>query len=852
MSVPKNRRRQGTRPGPASALGPNESPGRGKRPAAPGPSRAKIRTPRAGASRAFTGLPAPEVDEILGALSDPIFIFGPNGELRDANAAALSLLGGRAAFVPGTAFKDLISGVSLIFPTGRAVPPEAIGSASALLGLPRKQCFLLRCPDGVKLNIEAEASPLWRDGSLAGAVEVWKDVTERSELLADVSRDRLQFETHLRERMLDLSVLSKTLRWNAAERRRLSESGRQAQDLLARIFDGSGLYIAFLDSTFHYLQVNQAFAQAAGQTEAGFVGLNHFDLFPDPYLRTIFSGVIAGGKPHVGHEREFFRPARKGMTAMYWDWSVQAAPVRGGDTGLILILIDVTRRRRAEAARRLLASAIDQAQEPVILLNAHGAIQYANSAFQRLTGLAEESFLGRTYPELAGRGLNRELFQGALAHALRSGESWRGRVVRRVPSGREAILDILLTPLRDEHFRLANISVIERDVTREVIEEEKRGRINRARLESLGRLAGGIAHDFNNLLLPIMLNTEALLGDAEAESPLRPHLKNILQAAQRAKGLVDQILVFSRESASSRGFYFLQPVVRETLELVRDILPSNVTFRSVLDAPRAATVLTPTQVNQVLMNLCANAIHAMRSRGGTLEVSLVNVDAPPGPRHAAPRSSGESGFARLTVSDTGEGMSRDVLDKIFDPFFTTKGPGQGSGMGLAVVHGIVEAGKGTIRIKSEPDRGTAFDIYLPLLKRPGRTAEAESIRGRESILLLEGERTIASIVKEMLEGAGFRVTSETDPGEALRLYGERPAGYDLVIADQTLPRGTGARVAKEILALRPGQPILLALDRDEQEPDASGIEGVRGFIRKPYSSSELIKLVRRTLDTPPR
>jgi PAS domain S-box-containing protein len=823
------------------------------RPPVPSRPRPKPRADKAKAASQVRILGAEEFEtaEILRSLSDPVFVFGPVGELLQVNAAALSLLG-LASFVLGTSLKKILSGVTRRFPTGHALPPVLIGSQAALLGLPGRQRFVLGRPGAAELSIEAEAEPVRRNGVVVGAVEVWKNVTERSELLAERSRDRLEFEAQVKKRARAMAALWKNPVPPApGPDRPLPGSAGLPSDLLARVFDAAGIFIAYLDPDFHYIQVNRAFARAAGRSVLALTGQAHFDLFPDPYFRTLCSQAMADGAPRVGHDREFFRGIDRADQPAFFDWSILPVAVPNGPVkGLLLTLVEVTRRRRAEAARRLLSSTIDQAQEPMLILNAQGAIQYANAAFRNMTGLGEESIQGRLYSDMAGRGLGRIAVQGALERCLQAGESWRGRVHRRIPSGGEAVLDVLFTPLRDERFRLANVSVIERDVTGEIAADEKRYRTSRARLESLGRMAGGIAHDFNGLLLPIILNAEMLLGEAGEPGPSKPHLRNILQAAHRAKSLVSQILVFSRESERGRGLYLVQPVIRETLALVRDILPSNVSLRSILDAPQAASALTPTQIHQVLMNLSANAIHAMRGQGGVLEVSLATGEG--GANFGEDRSWGalSQGFVKLTVSDTGEGMSRDVMEKVFDPYFTTKEPGQGSGMGLAVVHGIIEANKGSILIKSEPGRGTTLDVYVPAIRRrisPGEPRPAGWSRKREHILLVEHEETAASIALEILESLGYRVTVQTDVPLALGHFKDQPSAFDLIIADQSLPDPTGIELALEILALRPDVPVLVALEPDAAQPE-EGPTGIQGFIRKPYSPSELARVVRRTLD----
>ncbi len=374
--------------------------------------------------------------------------------------------------------------------------------------------------------------------------------------------------------------------------------------------------------------------------------------------------------------------------------------------------------------------------------------------------------------------------------------------------------------------------------------------------EALSTLAGGIAHDFNNILSTILINSEMVLFDMDEKSPARNRLGLALQAVARGKELVRQIITYSRREELERRPMRVSPVLRETLKFLRSSLPANVEIREAIAAESDFVLGDPSQVHQILMNLCANAGHAMREKGGVLEVSLEEVSADAGLLAGHPDLK-PGPYLRLRVRDTGHGMSPDVMDRIFDPFFTTKKPGEGTGMGLSVVLGIVKAWGGTIAVTSRAGAGSTFEVFLPEI---GRRAELESPRGsaaplapgRERILLVEDEPVQLESLRELLERLGYRVTARADAPRALEDFRADPAGFDLVMADQTMPGMTGARLAEEILKVRRDVPFILCTGYSETVgADEARQKGIRELVMKPFSASEISQSIRRALGPPP-
>ena len=370
------------------------------------------------------------------------------------------------------------------------------------------------------------------------------------------------------------------------------------------------------------------------------------------------------------------------------------------------------------------------------------------------------------------------------------------------------------------------------------------------KMEAIGTLAGGIAHDFNNILSAIMGFTELAMDHIDRDSLTYGNLREAIQAGKRAKDLVKQILTFSRQAEQNLQPIQFKLIVKEALKFLRSTLPSSIEIcRNI--ASDARVLADPTHLHQLLMNLCANAKHAMRNTGGVLEVSLSEVELDTA--FVTAHSGTVAGpYLKLTVADSGEGMPADVLGKIFDPFFTTKGKEEGTGLGLSVVHGIVKSYGGFITVHSEPNQGAAFDTFLPVIEAkvpPPAEVEEPLPRGSEQVLLVDDEKLLADIGKQMLERHGYRVTSRTSSVEALELFKAKPDDFDLIVTDMTMPNMSGLELAAEIISLRPKMRIILCTGFSEHI-SKEGIRsiGIRELMMKPIAMNELIRTARRVLD----
>jgi len=403
------------------------------------------------------------------------------------------------------------------------------------------------------------------------------------------------------------------------------------------------------------------------------------------------------------------------------------------------------------------------------------------------------------------------------------------------------------SPIRHSGESISKLTIV-RDITESKAIEAQ---LYQARkMGSIGTLAGGIAHDFNNILSGIMGYTELALDSVERESQLYNNLQEVFRAGNRARDLVKQILTFSRQTGQDRKPIQVRHIVNEALKFLRASLPTSTEVRRNIQSD-ALVLADPTQIHQVLMNLCTNADHAMREKGGVLEVKLEEVELDADFTALQPDMK-PGAYLNLTVSDTGNGMPPDVLERIFDPFFTTKETGEGTGMGLSVVHGIIGSYGGAITAYSEPGQGSTFKVYLPIIEtsKEAHIGPEESIPiGSERILFVDDESVLVNMGKQIFESLGYDVTTRTSSIEALELFKNQPDRFDLVITDMTMPNMTGEDLAQELIRIKPNIPIILctgfSAKIDDQKASAVGI---RALVLKPIVKREIATTVRKVLD----
>ena len=418
----------------------------------------------------------------------------------------------------------------------------------------------------------------------------------------------------------------------------------------------------------------------------------------------------------------------------------------------------------------------------------------------------------------------------------------------------DRILSVIISPFAEGAI-ITSFDVTEQKRAEEEKKKFENQVLQAQKLEAVGTLAGGIAHDFNNILWIITGNTELAEVTLEKAHPAQHNLKRIEQASQRAKDLVAQILSFSRQSAQEKRPLKINAIVKESLKLMRASLPATIDIRQNIPSESPTVLADLSQINQVIVNLCTNAAHAMREKGGILDVSLVEINLDDD-EEARRQGLGPGKYAILSVMDTGHGIAAEDLDRIFDPFYSTKQVDEGTGLGLSVTHGIVKDHGGTITVHSKPETGTTFHILLPILqeeKDPAPGASFDAIpKGSERVLFVDDDQGLLDMGETILRRLGYRVSATPSPMEALEWVRSRPDRFDLVITDQTMPRLTGEKLARELLKVRPNLPIILCTGYSEliDEEKAEKI-GLRAFLLKPVVMDKLARTIRQVLDAPP-
>ncbi|MGC9196421.1 MAG: PAS domain S-box protein [Syntrophobacteraceae bacterium] len=522
----------------------------------------------------------------------------------------------------------------------------------------------------------------------------------------------------------------------------------------------------------------------------------------------------------------------------------------GNVLGIDGVLRDITERKRVEEEHALLAKAIEEVAEAIIVTDVNWHIQYANPAFEQITGYRGEEIIGMHTRVLKSDRHDKNFYR-TVRETLKRGDTWSGRVTNKRKNGTEYTAEATGAAIRDDSGAIRNFISIHRDVTRELqLENQLR---QSQKMEALGTLAGGIAHDFNNILGIIMGYTQLAMYDLDSGKPVRYKLDEVLKATCRAKELVKQILAFSRRSEQQKIPLQLETIVKEAMRILRPSLPSTIEIRTDLTS-REAILADPSQMDQVLMNLCTNAAHAMQDKGGVLEVALADIELA-SEASASGKDLRPGQYVALTVTDSGHGIDPSIIDSIFDPFFTTKEQGKGTGLGLAVVHGVVESHGGAISVESLPGKGSSFKVLFPAMKgepAPVEKAEPFSLAfGTERILVVDDEPVLAEMLQQMLTELGYDAVFRTSGLEALETFRHQPQdkAFDLVITDITMPHFTGVDLARELITMRREVPVIVMTGYSEKiDQEKAEAMGISGFILKPVSLKKLAVTLRTVLD----
>jgi len=508
----------------------------------------------------------------------------------------------------------------------------------------------------------------------------------------------------------------------------------------------------------------------------------------------------------------------------------------------------ITERKKAEALRIRLVTAVEQAGEAVVITDTKGNIQYVNPAFERISGYSRDEVIGNN-PRILKSGYHDQIFYQKLWRTLESGDVWTGHFVNKRKDGTLYHEDCTISPVRARSGEIVNFVAVKRDISQEVQLEQQLQQAQK--MEAIGTLAGGVAHDFNNLLQVVLGYSEYVLMDESLSPSARNDLMTISQAARNGADLVRRLLTFSRKTEIQPRPLNLNHQIRRVEKMLSRTIPKMINLELVLAQELATMNADPTQIEQILMNLAVNAKDAMPDGGRlTFETETVFLDDDYCRAHIE-FTTGK--YVLLKVTDTGMGMDRTTAQRIFEPFYTTKGPTEGTGLGLAVVYGIVKQHGGHILCYSEPGVGTTFKIYFPTLESPPDFEEtfqrSTSSGGTETILLVDDEESIRNLGERILTTAGYKVLTARDGKEALEIYGKDKDRISLVVLDLIMPEMGGKQCLEELLQADAEVKIVVASGYSANGPTKEALSrGAKGFISKPFDMRQLLAMVRKAID----
>lgn|GEM_PF-1022781 len=664
-----------------------------------------------------------------------------------------------------------------------------------------------------------------------------------------------QSHEHLKGRDQEISAANMQLRAHEQQLVAVNEQLRaqeielrEANEDLENIFatKADGLIVTDQDTI---IKVNQALErmlgycaqELLGRTILDIAGMNAADL---DRARQMIADLY---KLNFVKNRQFVWQKKDGSECSVEVNFTLLKNAEGQPRGSVCEVRDISEHRRIDEERTRLIAAMEQTSESIMIFDRDGSIQYCNAALEDLTGYTREELTGKSYTTTSGDAESGQFYKGLLDY-VSTGAVWQGRFSPTVSDGTRREYETTISPVRDREGAIDSFVSIGRDVTREVVMEKQLSQAQK--MEAIGTLAGGISHDFNNILTAIIGYTELSLREAEKDSGLASRLNQVLKAGNRARDLVKQILTFSRCSEPEVRPVCFKSVLGEVLRMMRSTMPATIEIKTQV-LTDTIVIADPTQLHQIVMNLCSNAGYAMSASGGTLTVALreKHVDTDLARAHSV--NSGP--YVCLEVGDTGTGISSESLDHIFEPFYTTKGQGEGTGMGLAVVHGIVNSCDGFVTVASAGlDHGTIFQIYLPAAaaQEPESETLVESLPGgAEHILFIDDEPDIVEVANEMLTALGYRVTATHKSQQALEIFERSPRDFDLVITDRTMPKMTGLELAGRMRALRPEIPIILCsgYGLDLEEESIQGRE-ISAALAKPLNFKNIAETIRAVLD----
>jgi PAS domain S-box-containing protein len=649
------------------------------------------------------------------------------------------------------------------------------------------------------------------------------------------------------------------LLFDITDRKQAETELYHSRQMLQLVLDTIPQRVFWKDRASRYLGCNRSFAHDAGlQSPEDILGKSDFELSwlqsANGY-RADDSAVMDMDTPRINFEEPQIRT--NGELLWLQTSKVPLHDRSGNVIGVLGTYEDVTSRKQQEESLRKLLRAVEQTDEVIFMTEVDGRITYVNPAFEKVYGFTSAEALGKT-PRLIKSGMQKPAYYPRFWADLLAGKSVRGEQVNKSKDGNLVWVEGSVNPVVGTEGSIVGFIAVQEDITsRKKADEERRNLeaqvMQMQKMESIGTLAGGVAHDFNNIL-GIILGHCSLIGRV-INDPARiaKSVDAMNKAVQRGASLVRQILTFARKTDVLFEQVRLGDVIAEFVKMLEETFPKTILFEVALENRAAIIDADRTQLHQTLLNLCVNARDAMPN-GGKISITMDQVSGNT-LRERFPDSLAAS-YERVRVADTGTGMDEQTRLRIFEPFFTTKAHGKGTGLGLAVVYGIINSHHGYIDVESEFGKGTTFSLFFPLPEAPAESAVEGTAReedagagGNETILLVEDEEMLRELLTGLLKAKGYTVLAAADGEEAVRIYEKQCKDIDLVVTDMGLPRLSGADAFAEMRKINPSARVILASGYVEPQIKSTLIaDGARAFIQKPYVPAEVLQVVRTTID----